>query len=115
MNDDAMDKIKAYLEEMHRIEECRDAVGEALQSHEEAAERGILMELWSQLGQSHHSYYVMFRAAEQFMKALKGMRDVKKLPYDLRLVVAEALAKCADMDVNGIKILMDKKAQFKIE
>jgi hypothetical protein len=117
MNPDDEDDhpLKRMLEALEKKEKLNEAVGARMDPLLEQIEKEILMRLWQDVGNSPFDYYVNMLAIGEFVKALRKMRRITKLPLPLAIIVQNYLAECAAQDLVALKILAEEKEKAGME
>jgi hypothetical protein len=114
-NDEEPNPIQEIIDEMRKREKLRDAVGERMDPLMEKVERDILMRLWQDVGNSPFDYFANMVAIGEFVKALRKMRKVTKLPLPLAITVQKYLAECAAQDLVALQIMSEEKEKAGME
>lgn len=118
-NDDPMSEFSKHLESVlakrKKEEDCYEEANAIMEKDNDSVEKEILMAFWTKVGNAPHTYYMAMQTVHQFINALDGMRNIKGIPEDMHLLVAETLAKCAEVDAKCLRIIIETKAKHNVE
>jgi hypothetical protein len=109
--DDMPDQLKELIAGIKKKKEFNDHVDSQLNPHSDKVEKEILMTLWADLG-NHFEYYQCLHAASSFLKALKGMRKVSKMPLPVAIVLQKTLVECAKADLEAMTMIQEAKEKY---
>jgi hypothetical protein len=112
---DDINPLQDIIDMIEKRKQLREAVDGRMDPLMEKVERDILMRLWQDVGNSPFDYFANMVAIGEFVKALRKMRKVTKLPLPLAITVQKYLAECAAQDLVALQIMSEEKEKAGME
>lgn len=110
--EDMPEPLRKIVEAMRQRKKLADNVDAKLDEQTDKIEREVLMKLWADVGNSTYDYWNNMIAIKTFIKALKKMRAVAKLPFGMAIIVQKALIECAKGDLEAMEVIVAEKAKL---